>query len=298
MSQREARTSRVGVELTHLDHPLFDGAGVTKRDLVDYLDAVADRILPVLRDRPLSVIRVRPGQPPFMQKNLPRYAPDWLARTAIWAEASQRSVSYPLCQDRRTLLWLANQRAVEYHPTLARDAQGSVRELVIDLDPPEEAPFRQVVLAARLVRQVLQDCGLAAAVKTNGAKGCTSSFRSTGRPPRMPPRRPGRWPSARQGWIPASRPPNTCAPTAAGRCSWTPPGLAAQRWWLPTHRGRDPTCRSPSRSPGTTSTRSPLPISPFAARLPCSAAPTPGRRSCLRPRACRPTWSSRVTAFR
>ena len=49
--------------------------GVTKRDLVDYLDAVADRILPELRDRPLTVLRVRPGQQPFMQKNLPAYAP-------------------------------------------------------------------------------------------------------------------------------------------------------------------------------------------------------------------------------
>jgi bifunctional non-homologous end joining protein LigD len=43
---------RDGVALTNLDQPLFDGAGATKRDLVDYLDAVADRILPELADRP------------------------------------------------------------------------------------------------------------------------------------------------------------------------------------------------------------------------------------------------------
>ena len=53
--------TRDGVPLTNLDQPLFDGADATKRDLVDYLDAVHDRILPGLRDRPLSVIRVRPG---------------------------------------------------------------------------------------------------------------------------------------------------------------------------------------------------------------------------------------------
>ena len=60
----EAMTTpeRDGVSLTHLDEPLFDGAGATKRDLVDYLDAVAGQILPELRDRPLSVIRVRRGQ--------------------------------------------------------------------------------------------------------------------------------------------------------------------------------------------------------------------------------------------
>jgi bifunctional non-homologous end joining protein LigD len=72
MSRRQVAEPRAGVELTNLDQPLFDGSTVTKRELVDYLDAVADRILPGLNDRPLSVIRVRPGQPPFMQKNLPR----------------------------------------------------------------------------------------------------------------------------------------------------------------------------------------------------------------------------------
>ena len=100
--------------------PLFDEAGHTKRDLVDYLDAVRPAILPALAGRALSVVRVRPGQQPFMQKNLPRYAPDWIVRTTVWAEASHREIAYPLCDDRRTLLWLANQRAVEYHPALIR----------------------------------------------------------------------------------------------------------------------------------------------------------------------------------
>ena len=49
-----ADEERDGVPLTHLDQPLFDGADATKRDLVDYLDAMGDRILPVLRDRALS----------------------------------------------------------------------------------------------------------------------------------------------------------------------------------------------------------------------------------------------------
>src|SRR5215813_10582055 len=99
------------VPLTNLDQPLFDGADATKRDLVDYLDGVRDRLLPELADRPLSVIRALRGQRPFMQKNLPRYAPDWIPTTTMWAQASKRDVTYPLCNDRRTLLWLANQRA-------------------------------------------------------------------------------------------------------------------------------------------------------------------------------------------
>jgi len=79
--------TRDGVPLTNLDASLFDGADATKRDLVDYLDAVSDRILPGLRDRPLSVIRVRPGQEPFMQKNVPKYTPDWIRTVKMWAEA-------------------------------------------------------------------------------------------------------------------------------------------------------------------------------------------------------------------
>ncbi|MCL7456658.1 non-homologous end-joining DNA ligase [Micromonospora echinofusca] len=167
-----ADATRDGVSLTNLDQPLFDGADATKRDLVDYLDAVHERILPQLRGRPLSVIRVRPGQPPFMQKNLPKYTPDWVARTPVWAEASHREISYALCDDRRTLLWFANQRAVEYHPTLATvDDLHRPTHLVLDLDPPEGDSFALAVAAARLVRQALADAGLAGAVKTSGAKG-------------------------------------------------------------------------------------------------------------------------------
>lgn len=167
-----ADETRDGVALTNLDQPLFDGSGVNKRDLVDYLDAVADRIVPQLRDRPLSVVRVRPGQPPFMQKNLPRYTPDWVRRVPIWAEASRREIAYALCDDRRTLLWFANQRAVEYHPTLATaDDLSRPTHLVLDLDPPDGDGFAAGVAVALLVRQALADAGLAGAVKTSGAKG-------------------------------------------------------------------------------------------------------------------------------
>jgi DNA ligase D-like protein (predicted polymerase) len=172
--------TREGVELTSLDGPLFDGAVLpegrdgrpaTKRDLVDYLDAVSHALLPALTGRPLSVVRVRPGQQPFMQKNLPKYTPDWVPRTTVWAQASQREIHYPLCDDRRTLLWLANQRAVEYHPALIPAGERHATHLVLDLDPPEGDDFGHVVRAAALVRQALDDAGLVGAVKTSGSKG-------------------------------------------------------------------------------------------------------------------------------
>jgi bifunctional non-homologous end joining protein LigD len=160
------------VSFTNLDQELFDGAGATKGDLVAYLDAVSDRILPVLADRPLSVIRVHRGQEAFMQKNLPKYTPSWVPRVRFWAESSKRDVSYAMCNDRRTLLWFANQRAVEYHPTLAlADHPERPTHLVLDLDPPDAGAFPMAVRAARLVRQALADVGLQGAVKTSGAKG-------------------------------------------------------------------------------------------------------------------------------
>jgi bifunctional non-homologous end joining protein LigD len=163
---------RDGVSLTNLDQPLAGEAEVTKRDLVDYLDAVSDRILPVLADRPLSVIRALRGQAPFMQKNVPKYTPSWVQTVAVWAEASKREVSYALCNDRRTLLWFANQRAVEYHPGLVLAGQWDhPTHLVLDIDPPSADAFGLAVRAGQLVRQALADVGLAGAVKTSGAKG-------------------------------------------------------------------------------------------------------------------------------
>jgi bifunctional non-homologous end joining protein LigD len=167
---------RDGVPLTNLDQSLFDGAGATKRDLVDYLDAVAGGIITALRDRPLSVIRVLRGQAPFMQKNLPKYTPDWVRSVTLWAESSHREVTYALCDDRRTLLWFANQRAIEYHPTLVRAGHREHPDyLIMDIDPPAGGPspagFGLAVQAAHLVRQALAEAGLGGAVKTSGAKG-------------------------------------------------------------------------------------------------------------------------------
>jgi len=167
-----AASERDGVPLTNLDQPLFDGAGATKRDLVDYLDAMSAPILSVLAGRPLSVVRVLRGQPPFMQKNVPGYAPPWVRTVPLWAQASGREVRYALCDDRRTLLWFANQRAVEYHPALVRAPDWDrPTHLVLDIDPPDGESFGRAVLAARLAGMALAGAGLAGAVKTSGAKG-------------------------------------------------------------------------------------------------------------------------------
>ncbi|WP_405484616.1 DNA polymerase domain-containing protein [Nocardia sp. NBC_00511] len=168
--------ARAGLKFSSLDAPLFDGAEATKGELIDYLEAVGERMVPYLRERPLSVVRVRPGQEPFMQKNLPKYTPDWLPRVTLWAGSSKREISYALGEDLRTLLWFGNQRAVEYHVTLLLaenlvDYSGGPTYLVLDIDPVPGEPFGQVVAAAELIRRALENDGLSGAVKTSGSKG-------------------------------------------------------------------------------------------------------------------------------
>jgi bifunctional non-homologous end joining protein LigD len=163
---------RAGVNLTNLDAPLFDGAQATKRDLVDYIDAVSGPMVAAIHDRPLSVIRALPGRAAFMQKNVPKYTPETIATVPLWAESAKRDVTYALGNDRPTLLWLANQRAIEYHPTLFRITDPDrPTHLVMDIDPPDGQSFGLAVRAAHLVRQVLTDLDRPSAVKTSGAKG-------------------------------------------------------------------------------------------------------------------------------
>ncbi|WP_216912641.1 DNA polymerase domain-containing protein [Nocardia noduli] len=160
------------VELSNLDQPLFDGAEATKRDLLDYLEFAGERLLRVVRGRPLSVVRVRPGQAPFTQKNLPKYTPEWVSRTTVWAESSRREITYALCDDLRTLIWFGNQRAVEFHPTLfLAESAPEPTHLVLDLDPSPGQTFADAVAGARLIQRALAADGLTGAVKTSGSKG-------------------------------------------------------------------------------------------------------------------------------
>ncbi|MEV0594592.1 hypothetical protein [Nonomuraea cavernae] len=140
------------------------------------------------------------------QKNVPKYAPSWVRTVSVWAEASHRQVSYALCDDRRTLLWFANQRAVEYHPALFRGEHAT--HLVLDLDPPVDDAFPLAVRAARLVRQALDDAGRAARRRRSLGRADARAAAPAGRPGRAgahDPDRPG--PGHARGQTPRPRPP-------------------------------------------------------------------------------------------
>ena len=290
--------------LTDLDGELFDGAGVTKRDLVTYLDGVRDRILPGLAGRALSVVRVRPGSKPFMQKNLPSYAPDWVQHTDVWSHASKREVRYPLCDDRRTLVWLANQRAVEYHPAMVPEGSDHASHLVIDLDPPGDldgpAGFALAARTALLVREVLDgvrarrrredqrcqgDPRVRAARRVAGLRGRRRRHPRAGRPHRAARPRP-RDHGVRQG-----------RPRRPGVRRLDPRGRR--------HRGRRLQPAGAPRPPGVVPGRlgrpadgRDRPTSPSAPRSTCSATPTRGRRACLRRNGSRTTSWPRGTRSR
>ena len=189
-----------------------------------------------------------------MQRNVSKGAPDWVRTVAVWSYGAHREVHQVLCDDRRTLLWLANQRAVEFHvPFLRAGAEAEPTGLVLDLDPPEGRRLRAGRARWRgLVRQALADSGLAGAVKTSGVQG--AARRRPGARVRRGGRRRGH-PCAgrpdRARSTPSWRPPPTSRRTGTAGCSSTPPAAGPARSWPPTARGSARACRCRCRWRGT-----------------------------------------------
>jgi len=161
------------VEVTRPDKLLWPGLGVTKRAYADYLAAVADEMLPWLRERPLTLVRAPDGVDAgsYFQKDTPAYAPSWIRTVELPAPSAKRDVRYVVCNDRPTLAWLGNQAALEFHPApVRRDRRDRPDLLVADIDPPDGA-FDAAVEVAMPVLEVLDDLGLPTGVKTTGGKG-------------------------------------------------------------------------------------------------------------------------------
>ena len=164
-----------GEERSNLDKPFWPDDGLTKGDLLAYVDAVAPALLPGLRDRPLTVIRYPNGvdAASFYQKDTPRYAPPWVRTITLPAYGAKKEVRYTVCNDGRTLGWLANQAAIEFHPWLARsDRLDRPTHLVLDIDPPAVPDgYARAVEVALLAREALHGGGLDGLPKTSGSKG-------------------------------------------------------------------------------------------------------------------------------
>jgi bifunctional non-homologous end joining protein LigD len=159
------------LKFTNLDKLYFPDDGYTKRDLLNYYDAVSPLLLPHLKDRPLSLKRYPNGikEEFFFQKNTPASYPGWL-RTETIGEAGKK-IRYVLADDRASLLYLTNLGCIDQNPSMSR--AGSLENpdfILIDLDP-HECAFTRIVEAALLVKSKLDAIGLTGYPKTTGGDG-------------------------------------------------------------------------------------------------------------------------------
>jgi bifunctional non-homologous end joining protein LigD len=154
---------------------MFPAAGVTKGDVLHFYERIAERLLPHLRDRPVTVERLPEGlagqdAPHFWQKNTPSYYPSWIPRVTLPSEAG-KSVRYAVVNDRETLLYLVNQGALTFHVWFSRVQSLDRPDFVLfDLDPGT-APFAEVVTVARQLYAILEAEQVASFVKTSGKSG-------------------------------------------------------------------------------------------------------------------------------
>lgn len=163
-----------GVEITHPDRVLFSKGKITKQDLADYYEKVARLMIPLIKDRPISMKRYPAGigKEGFFQKNAPEGMPAFV-KTAKVGRIERSPIHMILCNDKKTLLWMANMSCITPHIWLSKvDKPDHPDRLVFDLDPPPRKGFSIVKEGALLLREILEhDYKLKPFVMTTGSKG-------------------------------------------------------------------------------------------------------------------------------
>jgi bifunctional non-homologous end joining protein LigD len=164
----------ITVRLSNAGKVLFPDDGITKEDLARYYANAAGRMLPWLRDRPITMMRYPDGLggERIVQKNVPAYFPDWITRVQVGKEAGG-VVQHAICDKPATLVYLANQACIEVHAFTSRaDRLDAPDQLVLDFDPPDMQRFEQVRQAALWARELLDGgLGLTSYVRTTGGRG-------------------------------------------------------------------------------------------------------------------------------
>ncbi len=166
------------VALTNLDKVLFpaggDGEPVTKRDLVRYHATIAPTLLPYLEGRPLNLNRFPNGSSSkgFWQKQIPAHAPDWVTHWDNTEADPGESEQYVVADSTPTLVWLANQAAIELHPWTSRIPEvRTPTYALIDLDPGTETTWDELLVLARLHRTALEHLQVRGYPKVTGQRG-------------------------------------------------------------------------------------------------------------------------------
>jgi bifunctional non-homologous end joining protein LigD len=157
--------------LSNTDRLFFPEDGITKGDLIDYYARIAEVMLPYLEGRPMTMHRFPDGiqGDGFYQQEASDHFPGWIERLLVKKEGG--TVNHVICQNKATLVYLANQACITPHVWLSRKGRLYHPDLLIfDLDPPGDdfAPVRQ---AAQWLREFLGELGLEPLVKTTGSRG-------------------------------------------------------------------------------------------------------------------------------
>jgi bifunctional non-homologous end joining protein LigD len=161
------------LKLTHLNKIYYPAEGYTKRDLLNYYDAVADLLLPYLKDRPLSLKRYPEGiaHDFFFQKDTHDRFPDWIRVEPIYSEHKKAPTRFVLAETRADLLYLTNLGCIDQNPWMSRAGSLEYPDfMLIDLDP-QGCEFDRIIEAAQLVRKKLDILGLEGYPKTTGGDG-------------------------------------------------------------------------------------------------------------------------------
>lgn len=169
----EITTGDITVPIPNAGKVLFPDNGITKEDLARYYADAAGRMLPWLRDRPVTMMRYPDGfkGQRIVQKNVPAYFPDWIRRVDVPKEGGM--VEQAVCEKPADLVFLASQACIEVHALTSRaDKLDAPDQLVFDFDPPDDKHFEQVRSAALWARELFDDeLGLTSYVRTTGGRG-------------------------------------------------------------------------------------------------------------------------------
>ena len=161
-----------GIRFTHPDKVLWPEQGVTKRDLVGYYNKMAERILPHLVHRPITLLRCPSGRQAqcFIQRHGADGVPPAVKRVQI--KEARGMVEYLMVEDRRALLHLVQLGVLEIHPWGARaDRPDRPDRIVLDLDPADGVPWAMVVEAAYGLRDRFKALGLESFAMVTGGRG-------------------------------------------------------------------------------------------------------------------------------
>lgn len=160
------------VELSHLDKVFWPTEGYTKGDIIRYYDRIASIMLPYLKDRPESLNRHPDGiaGESFFQKDI-KTAPSWIKTVPIYSHVEKKTIHWLVCNDKDTLLYMANLGCIEINPWSARSKKKEYPDyLIIDLDP-NGVSFKEVVTTALTVKKIMDKAHLESFIKTSGKTG-------------------------------------------------------------------------------------------------------------------------------